>query len=520
MKNIFKILILAVAVTSFSSCIKEVFPEDGTVTMDRVVETPIDTRVLGLHSWMNKEDVLGAGDHNDFGYPALIIRQEMMGQDLLIPSPLYGWWDTYRDLYLLTYEYTTVQMTWRWYYRLIEMANSIIAGSPAYTDIDDEDKPYLGMAYAYRAFAYFDLARIYIQGRYLGNEDAPTVPKVTEKTTPAEAANNPRAKASDIYELILDDLTIAEECLGESIAVGPLPYLPAVEGMLARVHLEMGEWELAEQYASYVIGYGFEPLTEVQWSDRAFGFNKPNDAWVWWIAETANDDVAKTGIVCWPAHISNEAGYGYTGAGEFVAISSHLYSLIPTTDFRRNSYVNWDEGIVDSDFYYAEDWDDYTSLKFRPGSGEQWSYLIGNAVSIPLMRVEEMMLIEAEAAGRQTVADGVALLNDFVQTYRDSAYECTADNLDDFIDAVWLQRRIELWGEGFSSFDLKRLNKPAIRSYEDTNYQPGERMNTTGYPTWLDLQIPRTEINANDGISVSDNNPAPENPGDSPEYVW
>ena len=66
-------------------------------------------------------------------------------------------------------------------------------------------------------------------------------------------------------------------------------------------------------------------------------------------------------------------------------------------------------------------------------------------------------LILAEAQGHQSPATGAKTLQDFVKTYRDPAYACAAATTDDVTNAVWLQRRIELWGEGFAYFDRLRF---------------------------------------------------------------
>ena len=77
------------------------------------------------------------------------------------------------------------------------------------------------------------------------------------------------------------------------------------------------------------------------------------------------------------------------------------------------------------------------------------------------MRVEEMYLILAEAqAMNGDAAAGKTTLENFVKTYRDPAYVVAGDAQE----AVWIQRRIELWGEGFEYFDLMRLRKGVRRS--------------------------------------------------------
>ena len=87
-----------------------------------------------------------------------------------------------------------------------------------------------------------------------------------------------------------------------------------------------------------------------------------------------------------------------------------------------------------------------------------------NANDIPLMRIEEMYLIQAEAeAMAGDAAAGAATLENLIKTYRDPNYTCIATEATGVQEAVWKQRRIELWGEGFSYGDLMRLKKGVDR---------------------------------------------------------
>lgn len=80
------------------------------------------------------------------------------------------------------------------------------------------------------------------------------------------------------------------------------------------------------------------------------------------------------------------------------------------------------------------------------------------------MRVEEMILIKAEATAMAgNLGAGQQILADFVKTYRDPSYTVSAPNATEFQNEVWLQRRIELWGEGFSMSDIMRLGKNIVR---------------------------------------------------------
>ena len=113
-------------------------------------------------------------------------------------------------------------------------------------------------------------------------------------------------------------------------------------------------------------------------------------------------------------------------------------------------------------------------------------------------------------------ADGkVTVVLRFAKT-RDPQY--TYNDLQSFRDNVWWQRRVELWGEGFATFDIKRFEKGITRSYAGTNHPKGYRWNTDGVPDWMNLCIVGTEVNFNQACT---NNPTPIQPTeDSPEKVW
>ena len=119
------------------------------------------------------------------------------------------------------------------------------------------------------------------------------------------------------------------------------------------------------------------------------------------------------------------------------------------------------------------------------------------------MRVEEMVLIEAEATGMMNEAEGIAKLTAFAKT-RDAEYvygqhteNYGSVKASDFQNEIWWQRRVELWGEGFATKDIKRFQKGIHRSYPNTNHLDGYQWNTETTPEWMNLCIVQTETNYN-----------------------
>ncbi|WP_244964554.1 RagB/SusD family nutrient uptake outer membrane protein [Phocaeicola sartorii] len=96
-------------------------------------------------------------------------------------------------------------------------------------------------------------------------------------------------------------------------------------------------------------------------------------------------------------------------------------------------------------------------------------------------------------------------MENFVKNYRDPSYVCSASSAEALQDEIWFQRRVELWGEGFSFFDMMRLKKPMDRT--GANYASNVAFNLPAESQIFLWLIPEDEINNNSGISKDDNNP-------------
>ena len=85
-----------------------------------------------------------------------------------------------------------------------------------------------------------------------------------------------------------------------------------------------------------------------------------------------------------------------------------------------------------------------------------------------VMRAAEMLLAEAEAAyynrDETTAVNNLKELN----AQRNPNYTCNLSG-EALLEEIRLQRRFELWGEGFNWFDLKRWNLPMERKAWEKN---------------------------------------------------
>jgi hypothetical protein len=123
---------------------------------------------------------------------------------------------------------------------------------------------------------------------------------------------------------------------------------------------------------------------------------------------------------------------------------------------------------------------------------------------IVMMRVSEMYLIEAEAKAELGEADAGDILF-AVQSDRDPNAVTSGNTGQALIDEILVERRKELYGEiGVSFMDIKRRQLPLVRT---GNHPNAYRFNFPANSDLFVLMIPDLEIDSNNSISDSDQNP-------------
>ena len=467
----------------------------------------------------------GQPRHYDFGYASTMMMMDASGQDEPSQVSGYNWYNKPLRFVDRTANSETTYFIWNQCYKNIKAANDVLK-SVDLENLSDVAKSYVGQAYAMRAFEYFTLIQIY-QFSYKGHEDAAGVPIVTEKTAEAEA-NNPRAAVKDVYKQIMDDLNTAIDYLTDSRSAKSEINRQVAYGLRARVNLVMQNWSDAAADAKKA-AEGYTPLSKD--AAAAPGFNDVSASnWIWGNIVDESNDIVQSGILNFPSMMCSFAGNGYSPTYACRMINSKLWKEIPSTDVRKGWWIdeNLNSPIVNPKYVVHQEYEDedgnvvkylavynqtgdevaditepYTNVKFGAYKNQYGNEL--NACDIPLMRVEEMILIQAEATAMGgNVEEGKRILENFVRTYRDPSYTCNATTAEGVQDAVWFQRRVELWGEGFSFTDLLRLKKPLDRT--GANYEVSVRFNLPAEsPIFLYL-IPEDEENHNEAL-VGNNNP-------------
>ena len=557
-KNIYISALAALALPMLSGCMQEFQPETSYADSDQVADAPnsYNNFVNALYSTLSGSFVFGTGDTYpyDYGITSMLLTPDVAGQDV-VPAYSGSWYSSWYQCGAgLGPKYLVCQIPWTYYYKWIKGANDVISLSGETPE--GAHKYGAGQAYATRAWMYLELSQMFAKKPYAVDKQNITVPIVTDKTTLDDLAFNPRAPWEKMMEFIISDLDQAESLLdGFTRADVYVMDKSVVYGLKARAYLLMEDWANAEKYAKLAQD-GYSMMSTAEYTSRTNGFNSPNGSWMYATKFNPTDQniLLNDGDSCWGSHMILEInpsvlGCGYAANyGQQNVIDRHLYETIPATDIRKGVFVDF--AIDDmpnkaaqiealkaySDYpewVWSTGYDGYyeqvggLSLKFRAGGGSEGheNQYIGFCVSVPLMRFEEMKLIEIEAVGMQNEGNGISMLTDFAKQ-RDSNYVYGQHNetyyntnTPAFRNEVWWQRRVELWGEGFSTFDIKRLQKGIIRSYDGSNHVDGYRWNMEQTPDWMNWCIVGTEQDYNFGLGG--NNPTPIAPiGNSPLYVW
>lgn len=549
MKKIFiyglSLALLTGSSLSLSSCIDETEPT-SSFTEDQAhgSEKAIESLLWGMPAVLNNQGVYSDDYHFDFGYGAMMhVRDRMTADVTRLYAGGYDWFSSWAYNESQGESMAVCQFTWNTYWKFVQATNEMIKSLP--DDIStatDNVQGYAGAAFAYRAMIYLDLARIYeflpskVDNNTTGanfetgvNSDGNsvlhlTVPIVDDKTTEEEAANNPRASRDSMATFILNDLDTAERYISKlTLTFHLLPHLDCVYGLKARLYMWLEQYEQAAKYAKLAIDAaeadGVTVMTENDCLSKTSGFNDVTK-WMWGNQLVKENDAVQSSIVNWASWMCNEAAFGYANAGARVQIDASMYERINDNDFRK---LLWSPGSQEDepDWYssYCIDlnnsnvtygnWDSYESIKFRPNQGNLDDSDVGAATAYPLMRVEEMWFIYMEALAHSDATAAKELLEDFMQTYRGaSRYACKVTSQEEIIEEIVFQKRVELWGEGQTFFDIKRLDYPVTRGYEGTNFPEKARFNTQGRPSWMSFSIVQTEANSNAAL-VGMNNPDP-----------
>jgi len=402
-----------------------------------------------------------------------------------------GSFPSYQDIYNFqtTPDNGEVLGMWDDGYETINAANLVnealdVVEDPALTpELVDQ---YRGEALFLRAMAHFELIRYFALPYNANSASDPGIPVVTEAVATSGDVTFPeRNTVEEVYNQVIADFQQAAASLPDFVDDGRANRFAAL-AYLAEIYFQQGNYAQAADAAAQVLAGPFG-LNE---AINAFYLGEGTAEEIFVIINTAQDNPGVNGSLA--------AFHNINGRGGDVLVDPDLvengFDLI-LTDAQRAAIEAAGDSVLDtrSTLYSNE----FTNIEkyIDPGN---------NSDNAPIFRLPKIMLIRAESIVRESGAveqEAIDLLNQIRQRalivtdasgapVDNSVVAYTAGDFasaDDLIDAIILERRVELAFEGTRFHDLMRLREP-VR---------GQPWNSD----LLRFPIPQAELDANPNLS-------------------
>lgn len=355
---------------------------------------------------------------------------------------------------------------YRSFYNIVYRANVVLENLDAATDANRAK--YEGEAKFVRAYAYFNLVRLF-----------GAVPLIDRVIDPLETEIQfTRVATTAIYDLIVSDLIAAVDGLDNSSSTRASK--AAAQGLLAKVYLTLGQYDLAKGLCEDVIGSGFslEPnFKDVYYSER-------NNEIIFAIVYDGDNATDSQNFSAeWLNGVGRSSGLNYVTTEAAAALdllggnrTAYSYRVDPTQP-TQNQVVKY---LPNGD----------ASLGIEPTSDDP--RLAGNDWII--LRYADVLLMHAEAtmAGGAETANSVSIAA--FKEVRERAgltFDGSSITKQELLD----ERRVELAFENQRWFDLIRFGvaQEVLSEFSAAN-------NYSFSATDLLLPIPQTEIGLSNGM--------------------
>ena len=448
----------------------------------------VEGSLTGIYTYMATPGAaLGTSYHYDFGQKSLDIWSDMLSGDMALTANAYGWYANFTNL-VSTSDYTRSEnaIAWNYLYKVVSLSNSVInsMGGNNANPQGAQAKAVYGQAKALRGYAYFYLTQLFQKGY---DPSQPILPLYDG--TPGSGVG--KAPASDVYNLIVSDLTQAVGLLdGFERADKSQINKSVAQGLLAYTYAAMGNYQQAKTLSDNIIATGGFPLTttaQLAFPGTGSGFNDvTTPSWMWGYDITSS---LGYGLVSWWGQMDLYT-YSYAWAGDKKAMDNLLYATMPANDVRKTQFS------TSATYLYMP-----TKKFFGPAR------TIGGQRPIVsdyiYMRVEEFYLLSAESSAKLgNEADAKSTLKLLLANRLGGAANASAyvDPLtgNALKNAIYLQTKIELWGEGKSYLAMKR-NRATITRGTNHVYLSGASIPYND--DRLTFKIPQSEMNNNPSIT-------------------
>lgn len=399
------------------------------------------------------------------GFGTVMLWMDFLGEDLVYTKSNAQWlpdtqWTRHRDPTM-----RVNRLSFKMFYEVITNANTILDNVDDLEGSDSEKNYIKGQALAYRAFSHFYLVQLWAERYYAGktNDQLGVTIRLDNDSEPKA-----RNTVEEVYTAINDDLDEAIKLLAatkETRVDKSNIDVNVARGLKARVLLVQGRWAEAAAMAKTVVETSGASL-DANYYDfkQGRGCTASNSEWLW---GKIGDQTVETGKLCnFYSYISNtNVSYNYNTPR---AIYNLLYDKISATDVRKTIWLPDAPKMSKSEMALPPNGNIYKwmSQKFIVDYPDNTSPSYNGALytaDLPYMRLPEMICIEAEAYARAGNEDAAKDAIYLLAKNRDPQYVRSSNSGQDLIDEILVQKRVELWGEGFRFLELKRLNMPLDR---------------------------------------------------------
>lgn len=445
-------VLFCVALTIAAGCDNVLEPDPvDLLTNDIVLNEPGDVGNVEIGLYSAFRNII----------PSTVIAGDFTA-DMLIHN---GTFSQYRELGTkqISSANASVATLWASIYNTVYIANFILERLPEVEGVSTTQRnQVMGTAHFLRGYAYF--VALYTFGG---------VPLVT--TTDIETNRNiPRASTDDILELIQDDYDEGLSSLPDQPTDPGYAGKNAARAALARLHLYLGNWSDAEDFASTVIESGdYELETSFE---TVVTEDFPSES-IFEVAYTTTDD---------PGTDSNIGLNNlFVGRREIIPSNEVVLALSSSESGDRFSSISFD-------------------LNSLNGTDNGWSVVNygtadANNNNVVVFRLPEMYLIRAEARANQDHVTGSNSAQEDINVLRTraEAVQVTAVSKSQMLRIIEEERRYELAFEGHRWYDLVRTGRAsAVMSAFSANWKDA-------YEKW---PIPQREIQNNPAL-VGNQNP-------------
>lgn len=544
MKYINKLFIGISAVLSFSAC-SENFLE--TSPTESVSTATVFKTVDNAKMTLNGMAYLMCSQHSAWsqGYCGenriMSIYNEYPSQEFRYNQYAPGWATVVNGLYYTRKATVYCNYPWAYYYEIIGNANSVICNIDAAEGSEAEIAFYKAQALTFRAYCYTKLLELYsVRWQDTDNGKANGVVLRIDEST----GSMPLSSVAECYAQIYQDLN---DAIAGFTASGMdrkstevwLTNINVAYAVYARAALHRQDYATALEMAKKA-RQGYPLMSN---ADYVSGFCKPTSEWIF---GSYGDETENAWYWTFGTQFACNGYYSRAypyGAGD---IEKELTDRMPVNDVRMSLFLTADK-FPDFDLYNGKGTEEqqdgsvksvahmnltygyfqsdelwyeaYRYIKSMTPSGLDEAYKSGyyylngqlkfwvfgspGISYLPFIRSSEMVLIEAEAnyfLGNESAAQA-ALVELNATSGRNSQYSCTKSGADLFQEIVDY-RELELWGEGFNWYDVKRWNRDIVRvSFADGgNCHTATAVTIKATDSDWTWSIPETETDYNSEI--------------------